>query len=168
MTGYTNDRNFAPEAAKTIIVHEVTPEDAYQVSLQIPEFEPWYPWSKWNERLSGRKYISLVAMMDGSPAGFKVGYFESDHFYSWVGGVLPEYRRKGVAHQLASIQEDLVARSGCREIRMKTHNRFREMLIFALRREFLITDVEQRGELRDWKITLRKILPEYGPDEQDI
>jgi len=139
-----------------IRIVQSAPEDAYSVSLQIPEFDPWYPWSRWEQHLQGKAVIALVAFVGDISAGFKVGYHASDHFYSWIGGVVPDYRRMGVATLLADVQEALVRASGTRVIRMKTRNRFREMLHFAVKQGFYLTGVEQRGIVEDWRITLHK------------
>ena len=39
-------------------------------------------------------------MMLKLPIGFKVGYERDGYFYSWMGGVLSDYRKKGVAQNL--------------------------------------------------------------------
>jgi ribosomal protein S18 acetylase RimI-like enzyme len=131
-------------------------QEAYEASLQIPEFEPWYPLDTWVERTTGKEIIALIARVDGLLAGFKVGYFREDHFYSWVGGVLPEFRKNGVAKALAETQENLVGKAGTQMIKMKTRNRFTAMLSFALGRGFCIERVERKGDVHDWRITLHK------------
>ena len=142
----------------TIRIVQATAADAYAVSLQIPEFDPWYPWTKWQGRLEGRTVLSLLALVDDVPAGFKIGYHEREHFYSWIGGVLPKYRRMGLATLLADEQELLVRASGTLMIRMKTRNRFRTMILFALGRDFYLSGVEQRDDPEDTGITLHKNL----------
>ena len=139
-----------------IQIHNASLAEAYQVRLLIPEFEPWYAWEKWEERCNGKSVIALVSLANGDPAGFKVGYFEADYFYSWVGGVIPAYRRLGVASLLADAQEMQVKEAGVSLIRMKTRNRFQNMLHFALSRDFYIAEVEKTGEPRDWRIILHK------------
>jgi GNAT superfamily N-acetyltransferase len=100
----------------------------------------------------------LIAKIGDAEVGCKVGYFEANHFYSWIGGVLPEYRKRGVAAKLADVQEDLVKQAGVHIIRMKTRNRFTEMLLFVLSRGFYIAEVEQKGSPGEWRITLYKNL----------
>jgi ribosomal protein S18 acetylase RimI-like enzyme len=141
---------------RSIRIENGSLEDAFALSISIPEFKPWYPFEKWEQRLKDRRAVILIAFLDNIPAGFKVGYHDHDDFYSWVGGVLPEQRRKGIALALAEAQEAAVCESGITRIRMKTRNRFRAMLHFALQRGFYIADVEQRGEPQDWRITLLK------------
>ena len=125
-----------------IEIKEVEPSIAYEVSTQIAELFPPYPWSKWEERLSDKDHICLVAYSDTGAVGCKVGYFETDHFYSWVGGVCEPWRRKGIASLLAARMEELARARGAVLIRMKTMNKFRAMLLFALGSGFEITNVE--------------------------
>lgn len=48
--------------------------------------------------------ISLAAFIDQRPVGFKIGYGLSNFkFYSAKGGVLPKYRRQGIATRLLYI-----------------------------------------------------------------
>ncbi|MEX1054655.1 MAG: GNAT family N-acetyltransferase, partial [Rhodothermales bacterium] len=43
----------------------------------------------------------LLALVDNVPAGFKIGYRENRFtYYSAKGGVLPEYRRQGLARKM--------------------------------------------------------------------
>jgi ribosomal protein S18 acetylase RimI-like enzyme len=51
----------------------------------------------------------LIASFNGILCGFKVAYSrdEGSSLYSWMGGVLPEYRRKGIARNLSRIMEYL-------------------------------------------------------------
>jgi len=143
---------------KDIQVEEGSIEEAYAVSLFIPEFQPHYTRDTWAVRLRDKVKIILIASIDGKKAGCKVGYFEGDEFYSWIGGVLPVYRKMGVATKLADTQEAMVRASGMSRIRMKTRNRFGDMLRFAQRRGFTITDVEEKGDPVNWRITLYKNL----------
>jgi ribosomal protein S18 acetylase RimI-like enzyme len=141
-----------------ILIKQCEAKEAYLTSLDIPEFEPWYSWEKWQERLEGKHMICLIATISGEKAGMKVGYFEDDHFYSWIGGVVPRFRRLGIAAMLANQQEALVSLEGTPRIRMKTRNKFTAMLQFALGRGFYISRVDQQGEIGDWRITLYKNL----------
>lgn len=137
---------------------DAPPVEAYAASLLIPEFQPWYTWEKWEERLAVRDVISLVAKSGDTVAGFKTGYMDGGELYSWVGGVLPAFRRMGIAQMLANEQERRVRSAGVSRIRMKTRNRFTGMLQFALGNGFYIAHVDQVGDPADWRITLYKNL----------
>ena len=61
--------------------------------------------------------VMTVAWWDGEPAGFKVGYDRPESvFYSAKGGVLPPFRRRGIARALLY---DLMERA-----RMRGYGRF--------------------------------------------
>ena len=142
-----------------IEIRQVAPEMAYEVSLMVDELQPPYSWEKWKNRLRGREHICLVALEEGEPAGCKIGYFEHDHFYSWVGGVRTKWRRQGIASKLAERLEEIVREKGVDVIRMKTWNRFRGMLLFAIRDGFDIVDVEREANAStELKIVLEKKL----------
>ena len=134
---------------------------AYELSLRIPEFEPHYSLEKWQSRLQGKDVICLTAYFHQALAGFKVGYFEDNHFYSWVGGVDPIYRRNCIATALADYLEDILKSRGMDRLRMKTRNRFKPMLMLALKSGFDICEVfqpEGEADIRDLRIVLEKKL----------
>jgi ribosomal protein S18 acetylase RimI-like enzyme len=128
------------DQAQFIRITEGEIDTAYALSALIPEFDPPYSWKKWQERLAGRESLVLTAYISDKPVGFKVGIMEAGHFYSWVGGVLPEWRRQGIAKKLAERQESNLQERGVETIRMNTRNKFKAMLIFALSHGFDIVD----------------------------
>lgn len=115
-------------------------EKAFALSMEIPEFQEPYPWEKWQRRLAVEDVVILVAHVDDQPAGFKVGYGTPEFFYSWIGGVLPDFRKHGVARILADKMEELI-KPRYAALRMKTRNRYKAMLHFALSNGFNIVEV---------------------------
>lgn len=92
--------------------------------------------------LEKEQLLSVIAFDDNEIIGFKIGYrYSTTTFYSWVGGVLPNYRQQGVAKQLAKFQEDLVVSKGYKSLRTKSMNRFKPMMILNLKNGFNITQV---------------------------
>ena len=142
-----------------INIHQTSIEEIYPLTLQVPEFAPHYSIEKFYERLGNRPYLILQADIGGETAGFKVGYeVESGIFYSWVGGVLPDFRKKGVARALADEMEVWLRARAYHTLRMKTHNKFRNMLLFAIGNDFEITGVEKRENIAENRILLEKKL----------
>jgi GNAT superfamily N-acetyltransferase len=92
--------------------------------------------------------------------GFKVGYQREidGSFYSWMGGVLPDFRRRHVARLLAEAQEKWAAGHGYRRITCKTRNRHKAMLLFALKNGFRITAVEPQPDPDENRIWLEKVF----------
>lgn len=142
-----------------IRIEQTDPRVAFELSIRIPELDPPYTWGKWESTLRGREYISLVAYDDARPVGCKVGYDKGAYFYSWVGGVLPDYRRAGVAKSLAVEMERLLRSKDVEVLRMKTMRKFNAMLLFAQSNGFEIVAYER--DLNDdecTKIVLEKKL----------
>ena len=91
---------------------------------------------------SKEEVVSLIAYQNEIPVGFKIGYrYNENTFYSWVGGVLPKYRKQGIAKQLAETQEIVVKEKGYTKLRTKSMNRFKPMLILNLKNGFDIVQV---------------------------
>jgi len=148
-------------ANTNVIIREGTIAECIEISEKIPEFSSGnYDEAAYLQRLSNTQYLILVAEKDQQVVGFKVGYdrYQDGSFYSWLGGVLPEYRKDSIATQLADKQEKWALASGFDAIRLKTRNRFRAMLIFALKNGFLIENIEIKETVENNRINLRKLL----------
>ena len=92
------------------------------------------------------------------PVGFKVGYEIDDAFYTWMGGVLPEFRDKHIATKLAEKQQEWTKQNGFTKIKLKTRNKHKAMLYFALSEGFIITDFEEKEDMNESNIILEKEL----------
>ena len=125
---------------------------------QLPEFDTPYDEAKILEKINNKPYLNLIAFIDNLPAGFKLGYERDGYFYSWLGGVLPKYRRNGVAKKLAEVQEKWALENGYETVTFKTRNRHKAMLIFALKNGFNIIGHEKKEKLAEHRIWLRKFI----------
>ncbi len=133
-------------------------EDLRWLLTQIPEFEQSVAIDEIVRRTNGVPHLFLTAFVDGQPAGFKLGYEREGDFYSWLGGVLPAYRRRGVAASLADYQESWAKKAGYRRIWMKTRNSFPNMLIMAVKRGFQVVGFDTRDRISDHRIVLAKSI----------
>ncbi|MCD6176608.1 MAG: GNAT family N-acetyltransferase [Candidatus Cloacimonetes bacterium] len=143
---------------KNLQIVEGTVLQAIDISNQIPEFEKPYEKIEYDKRLKDKIYLILIAYWKGKPAGFKVGYQVEDHFYSWLGGVVPEFRKKRIAKGLAQFQQKWAMEKGFKTIKMKTRNMYRIMLQFALSDGFYIAGLEKRDNPKENRIFLDKEL----------
>ena len=114
--------------------------DAITVSLNMSEFEDPYEMSEYSKRLAGAPHYILTVYDYHIPIAFKIGYqrYSNGSFYSWMGGVLPNYRRKGIANNLADNQEAWAKKSGYNSIIMQTREKHQPMLALAINRGFQI------------------------------
>ena len=103
-------------------------------------------------RLQQKKCFFCFGKVETQIVGFKLGYeISPEVFYSWIGGVHPEWRGLGLASDLMQTQHDWCRREGYKFVQTKSQNRFREMLILNLRRGFHIVATEGEGaELKVW------------------
>ncbi|MDX5338251.1 MAG: GNAT family N-acetyltransferase [Cyclobacteriaceae bacterium] len=142
------------------IIREAIPAELLSVHECIPEFPGKASLDFYTERLQHRLYLALVAERDGELLGFKVGYQSDtpDSFYSWMGGVRPEFRKQGIADALADYQENWARERGFKAIFFKTRNRFPAMISFGLKREFKIIEVIPKGGVEDYRVVMMKEL----------
>ena len=86
--------------------------------------------------------ISIIAYNEREVVGFKIGYkYNETTFYSWIGGVLPNYRKRGIGKKLAEKQENIVKEKGYIKLRTKSMNRFKPMILMNVKNGFDIIQV---------------------------
>ena len=103
------------------------------------------------DSLLARDGTLFIAEIDGELAGFKAGYdrYQDGSYYSWLGGVVPAFRRYGVAQSLLEAQEAWASESGYNGFYVKTRNRFVGMRIFLAKNGYEVIGVElPEGEAR--------------------
>ena len=135
-------------------------ETAVLVSKQIPELRNPHEITEYYKRFENKISLVLVAFADNRPVGFKAGYDRDGDgsFYSWMGGVIPEFRRHQVAKELAIYQEKWAKAQGFHALKFQTRNQHKAMLIFALKNGFNIISVSPRDVVEEHRILLQKTL----------
>ena len=141
-------------------IHEDKIDDAFMVSTKIPEFNDPYEISEYSKRLNSTVHLILTACDDHNPIAFKIGYhrYSDGSFYSWMGGVLPNYRRKGIANNLADYQDIWAKKNGYNSIRMQTREKHIAMLALAINRGFQITNRIEKTSSSNARIWMNKPL----------
>ena len=142
-----------------IHVREGTFQECVDLSSKIPEFNSPYKIEEYKKRCAG-EYLVLIAEIDNQPVGFKIAYdrFNDGNFYSWMGGVLPKFRRMGVAYSLANFQEKWAVENGFSSILLKTRQKHDEMIAFSFNRGFIITEETQITPAEETRIWMGKSL----------
>lgn len=129
------------------------------ISEQIPEFERVTTLEQLKRKLDGVVNLILVAKIEGVLVGYKVGYqLTADTFYSWLGGVIPEYRKHGIATLLLNHQEKWVLDAGYKQIKVKSMNRYPSMLQMLISNGYEIASVEGEVDSSGSKIVFLKRL----------
>lgn len=148
------------ENSFTFTIREASATELLWVHEHIPEFPGKASLDFYTDRLKHRLSLALVAEREGELLGFKVGYQNEtpDTFYSWMGGVRPEFRKHGIADALAEFQETWARERGFKTVFFKTRNRFPAMIAFGLKRGFKIIGVLPKGGVEDYRVVMRKEL----------
>jgi len=104
--------------------------------------------------------LILEALIDGEPIAFKIGYRESRHtFYSAKGGVMPPFRRRGVAVALLVDMMRRVSELGFRRFAFDTFpNLHPGMTILALEQGFQLTKSDFNSAYREYRLRFEKRL----------
>lgn len=131
-----------------------------QLMSDIPEFNTPYSLAEIEQRLSSRKTLLQLVSVEGELAGFKLGYaLTDDVFYSWLGGILPDFRKLGLARELLANQEAWVKYHGYHAIEVKTRNCFPAMLNMLISHKYQITTLEQQDEdVAQTRLHLKKAI----------
>ena len=105
--------------------------------------------------------MMLVAWLEGTAVGFKVGYrLQAGVFYSAKGGVVPRARRQGIARALLHAMLDRVQARGYRQFVFDTFpNKHPGMTILALNEGFRVAQAGYNAEHDDYRLRFVRSFP---------
>ncbi|WP_318499833.1 GNAT family N-acetyltransferase [Photobacterium leiognathi] len=140
-------------------IREASVEEALEVLHRILEFAAPISLAELTARLANKSALILVAENQQQLVGVKIGYaLDKQVFYSWLGGVLPAGRGRGVAQALLEAQEAWVIDQGYQQLTVKSRNRFPAMVRLLIRNGYLIEDIEKKEGVLDYRLHFRKAL----------
>jgi len=110
--------------------------------------------------------LILEARLENQPAGFKIGYRESPHtFYSAKGGVMPAFRRQGIAVALLA---EMMRIAGSADYRMLAFDTFPNlhpgMTNLALKHGFQLTKADFNATYGEYRLRFEKSLSFEHPE----
>lgn len=86
--------------------------------------------------------LMLVASVDEQPVGFFLGFeLKPGVFFAWLYGVMPQFRRMGIASQLMDAVHEWAVQHEYDTIRFECQNGHRPMLHMAIEREYDIVGI---------------------------
>lgn len=100
----------------------------------------------------------LLVAIEGEPVGFKIGYRENRFvYYSAKGGVLPEYRRQGLARKMLYEMMSRARERGYIRFAYDTFpNHHAGMTIMGLQEGFRVVKADFNKTYKDWRLRLEK------------
>ncbi len=125
-------------------------------------FRPARDVSSFRRRLAGRQNILLlIAQIERRPVGFSLGIeLKPNVFFAWLIGVLPDYRRAGVATQLVEAESAWAEEHGYQYLRMECHNAHRPVLMMAIQLGFNVVGLRWDADRSDNLVIFEKTLGE--------
>jgi GNAT superfamily N-acetyltransferase len=111
-------------------------------------------------RLDRPDLVLLLAWLGRERVGYKVGYGEDAvTFYSAKGGVLPPYRRRGIALALLHRMMDEARGLGYRRFAFDTFpNKHAGMTVLGLAEGFAVTAAGYNAAYKDYRLRFEKAL----------
>jgi GNAT superfamily N-acetyltransferase len=143
------------------VIDIVGPEELpLVVELYNQIFRPGRNVESFQRRYLGRHNIlQLVAQVDNRPVGFFLGFeLKPRVFFAWFYGVLPAYRRQGIASQLMEAVHDWARSNDYESIRFECYNQHRPMLHLAIALEYDIVGIRWDPDRGANLVLFQKVL----------
>ena len=132
----------------------------HAVELYNSIFRPRNDASYFHRRFLGRhNVLTLLARIDSRPVGFWMGFeLKPGMFYHWLGAVVPDLRRQGIARQLQEAQQAWARDHEYEYIRCECLNHQREFIHFAIEVGYDIVGIRWDSTHADNLIAFEKSL----------
>jgi GNAT superfamily N-acetyltransferase len=130
------------------------------VSIYNQIFRPPRDVESFRRRFRGRyNVLQLVARIQDRPVGFFLGFeLKPTVYFSWFYGVLPEYRRQGIASQLMDAVHAWARQNDYESLRFECHNQHRPMLHLAIALGYDIVGIRWDPDRGDNLVIFEKVL----------
>ena len=143
------------------IVDIVGPEDLpLIVQLYNQIFRPSRDLESFRRRFRGRyNILHMVARIEDRPVGFFLGFeLKPTVYFAWFYGVVPEFRRQGIASQLMDAVHAWARDNDYNAIRFECHNQHRPMLHLAIALGYDIVGIRWDPDRGDNLVLFEKAL----------
>jgi GNAT superfamily N-acetyltransferase len=143
------------------IIDMVGPEDLPVISqLYNQIFRPPRDVESFIRRYRGRyNVLQLIARLDNRPVGFFLGFeLKPTVFFAWFYGVIPEFRRQGIASQLMDAVHEWAKQNDYESIRFECHNQHRPMLHLAIALGYDMVGIRWDPDRGDNLVIFEKVL----------
>jgi GNAT superfamily N-acetyltransferase len=143
------------------IIEQFDPEELQVVSqLYNQIFRPPRDVESLRRRFLGRyNVLQLIARIGDRPVGFFLGFeLKPGVYFAWFYGVLPEFRRQGIASQLMEAVHSWAQQNDYNSIRFECHNQHRPMLHLAIALGYDIVGIRWDPDRGDNLVIFEKVL----------
>jgi GNAT superfamily N-acetyltransferase len=143
------------------IIEQYDPEELQVVSqLYNQIFRPPRDIESLRRRFRGRfNVLQLIARISDRPVGFFLGFeLKPTVYFAWFYGVLPEFRRQGIASQLMEAVHSWAQQNDYLSVRFECHNQHRPMLHLAIALGYDIVGMRWDPDRGDNLVIFEKVL----------
>ena len=128
------------------------------VDLYNQIYRPVKDAESFRRRFRGRyNILRMIARIQDRPVGFFLGFeLKPATFFAWFYGVLPDFRRQGIASQLMDAVHEWAKDHEYESIRLECHNSARAMLHLAIDMNYIIAGIRWEPERADNLVILEK------------
>lgn len=144
-----------------VIIDLVGPEDLPIISsLYNQIFRPARDIETFKRRFRGRyNILMLLAHLQEQPVGFFIGFeLKPTVYFAWFYGVLPDFRRQGIASQLMEAVHVWARQNDYESVRFECHNQHRPMLHLAIALGYDIVGIRWDPDRGDNLVLFEKVL----------
>jgi GNAT superfamily N-acetyltransferase len=130
------------------------------VKLYNQIFRPARDVESFRRRYLGRhNVLQMVARLGDRSVGFSLGFeLKPDVFFSWFYGVLPEFRRQGIASQLMEAVHSWARLNEYESILFECHNQHRPMLHLGIAVGYDIVGIRWDPDRNENLLLFQKML----------
>ncbi len=123
-------------------------------------FRPARDVESFERRYRGRyNVLQLIARVDRQPVGLFLGFeLKPTVYFAWFYGVIPDFRRQGIASQLMDAVHSWAKQNDYEAIRMECHNQHRPVLQLAIELGYDIVGIRWDPDRGDNLVIFEKSL----------
>ncbi len=123
-------------------------------------FRPPRDVDSFHRRFRGRyNVLQLLARIGDRNVGFFIGFeLKPSVYFAWFYGVLPDFRRQGIASQLMEAVHSWAQQNEYESIRFECHNQHRAMLHLAIALQYDIVGMRWDPDRGDNLVIFEKVL----------
>jgi len=130
------------------------------VELYNQIFRPPRDLESFKRRYRGRyNILQMIARLQDRPVGFFLGFeLKPTVFYAWFYGVVPDFRRQGIASQLMEAVHAWARQNEYESVRVECHNQHRPMLHLSISLGYDIVGMRWDPDRGDNLVIFEKVL----------
>jgi GNAT superfamily N-acetyltransferase len=130
------------------------------VDLYNQIYRPSRDVDSFHRRFRGRyNILQMIARIKDQPVGFFLGFeLKPTAFFAWFYGVLPDFRRQGIATQLMEAVHEWAREHEYESVRLECHNSARSMLHLAIALGYIVSGIRWDPDRGDNLVIFEKTL----------